>query len=161
MILRILAFAYRDWLFVFALLSAFSVYAFHFYLPGWTATAVLLSGIFLNALLMGGLVGVLVLQYGQKAEISAWTFAYLFILIAGIYYPVSALPTFFYRLALFIPLTYFLDYFRFFYGHSAELAHPLIKGYVSVAIALCGIFALLNWSLNRARRSGILLKLSE
>src|SRR5947209_8320127 len=97
---------------VFSLLAGFSVKAFHFYLPGAIPTLVLLSGIFLNALLMGGLVCVLVLQYGQKAEISAWAFAYLFILLAGIYYPVNHLPPFFYHLSLGIPLTYFLDYFR-------------------------------------------------
>src|SRR5882672_1983925 len=68
---------------VFALLAGLSMKAFHFYLPGWLPTLVLLSGIYLSALLMGGLVCVLILQYGQKAEISAWAFAYLFILIAG------------------------------------------------------------------------------
>jgi len=146
---------------VFAILAEFSIHAFHFYLPGAVPTLVLLSGIFLNALLMGGLVGVLVLQYGQKAEISAWTFAYLFILVAGIYYPVNELPPFFYHVALFIPLTYFLEYFRSFYGHSAHLAYPLLKGYIVVAIGLVGIFALLNLSLARARQSGVLLKLSE
>src|SRR5262249_38949641 len=73
---------------VFSLLALFSTQAFHFYLPGIVPTLVLLSGVFLSALLMGGLVCVLILQYGQKAEISAWAFAYLFILVAGIYYPI-------------------------------------------------------------------------
>jgi len=146
---------------VFALLSGFSMYAFHFYLPGWIPTLILLSGIFLNALVMGGLVGVLVLQYGQKAEISAWTFAYLFILVAGIYYPVNSLPPFFFHLSLGVPLTYFLEYFRSFYGHSAHLKEPLMKGYGIVSVALLGVFALLNFSLARARRNGVLLKLSE
>ena len=77
---------------VFSLLSGFSMYAFRFYWPGLVPTAILLIGVFLNALLMGGLVSILVLQYGQKAEISAWTFAYLFILMAGIYSPATQLP---------------------------------------------------------------------
>src|SRR4029077_6706578 len=106
---------------VFLLLAVFSMKAFNFYLLGWWPTLVLLSGIFLSALLMGGLVCVLILQFGQKAEISAWAFAYLFILLAGIYYPVDRLPPFFYHLSLVIPLTYFLDYYRAFYGPSAHL----------------------------------------
>jgi len=146
---------------VFSLLSGFSTYAFRFYLPGVFPTVILLSGLFLTALLMGGLVSILVLQYGQKAEISAWTFAYLFILVAGIYYPATQLPPFFYHIALFIPLTYFLDFFRNFYGTSAHLAHPLLKGYGLLAITITGMFVGLKMSLSRARRTGVLLRLSE
>src|ERR1019366_5103121 len=94
---------------VFCLLSGFSIWAFGFYLPGWKATVMLLAGVYLMALLLGGFVSVLILTFGQKAEISAWAFAYLFILLAGIYYPVNQLPPFFYHLALVVPLTYFLE----------------------------------------------------
>jgi len=146
---------------VFSLLSGFSMYGFRFYLPGVVPTLVLLSGLFLTALLMGGLVSILVLQYGQKAEISAWTFAYLFILVAGIYYPATQLPSFFYHVALLIPLTYFLDYFRTFYGTSAHLSDPLLKGYGLLAVTIIGMFIGLKMSLSRARRTGVLLRLSE
>lgn len=146
---------------VFALLAGFSVKAFDFYLPGVVPTLLLLAGIFLNALLLGSLVCVLVLQYGQKAEISAWAFAYLFILIAGIYYPVTHLPRGLYQIALLLPLTYFLDYFRGFYGHSANLSYPLLKGFTLLAIQLVLAFYLLSLSLRRARRTGVLLRLSE
>jgi ABC-2 type transport system permease protein len=146
---------------VFFLLAWFSMMMFGFYLPPIGATLILLAGLFLNALLMGSLVCILVLQYGQKAEISAWTFAYLFILLAGIYYPVTHLPPFFYRLSLIIPLTYFLDYFRGFYGHSAQLSHPLLKGFGLIGLTLILSFNLLRLSLARARRTGVLLRLSE
>jgi ABC-2 type transport system permease protein len=146
---------------VFGLLALFSSKAFHFYLPGIVPTLVLLSGIFLSALLMGGLVCVLILKYGQKAEISAWAFAYLFILVAGIYYPISNLPSFFYHIALFVPLSYFLDYFRAFFGPSAHLTHPLLKGYGLLAIGIPATFGLLRLSLHRARKTGVLLRLSE
>jgi ABC-2 type transport system permease protein len=146
---------------VFALLAGFSKYAFGFYLPGVLPTVMLLAGLFLNALLMGGLVSILVLQYGQKAEISAWTFAYLFILVAGIYYPATQLPPFFYHVALFVPLTYFLDYFRTFYGTSAHLVYPLWRGFGLLAILITSMFVGLTFSLARARRTGVLLRLSE
>ena len=146
---------------VFTLLSSFSVWAFGFYLPGWRATAVLLVGVYLMALLLGGFVSVLLMTFGQKAEISAWAFAYLFILLAGIYYPVSQLPPFFYHVALAVPLTYFLEYYRSFYGFSAHLSHPLLKGFGLFAFALTADFLLLRFALQRARRTGILLRLSE
>jgi ABC-2 type transport system permease protein len=146
---------------VFALLAFFSVKAFHFYLPGWIPTLVLLMGIYLNALLMGGLVCILVLRFGQKAEISAWAFAYLFVLLAGIYYPVSQLPGPFYYMALGIPLTYFLEYFRTFYGPSAQLLHPLLKGFALVLLQVGFVFWLLAAALRSARKTGVLLRLSE
>lgn len=146
---------------VFALLAGFSVKAFGFYLPGWKPTIILLIGIFLSALMMGALVCILVLRFGQKAEISAWAFAYLFILLSGIYYPVDRLPTFFYRVALVIPLTYFLEYFRTFYGPSAHLAYPLVKGFALLVALTVLMFLGLQRSLQTARKSGILLRLSE
>lgn len=146
---------------VFVLLAAFSSKAFGFYLPGWGATCLLLIGLFLSALLMGAFVCVLVLRYGQKAEISAWAFAYLFILLSGIYYPVDQLPKGFYQLSLIIPLTYFLDYFRAYYGPSAHLTHPLLKGFSLMLVLTFLVFSLLKWSLINARRTGVLLRLSE
>jgi len=146
---------------VFALLGWFSSKAFGFYLPGWWPTAILLAGLFFSALLMGGVVCILVLRFGQKAEISAWAFAYLFILLAGIYYPVDRLPGFFYKISLAIPLTYFLDYFRAFYGPSAHLQHPLLKGSAELVISITAVFYFLRLSLSSARRSGVLLRLSE
>jgi ABC-2 type transport system permease protein len=146
---------------VFFLLAGFSMKAFHFYLPGILPTLILLSGIFLSALLMGGFVCVLILQYGQKAEISAWALAYLFILVAGIYYPIDRLPHSIYLVAQFVPLSYFLDYFRAYYGPTAHLSHPLLKAYALTVAGLVIDFTLLRLSLHRARRTGVLLRLSE
>src|SRR5258708_6729184 len=143
---------------VFTLLALFSEKMFGFYLPNWSATLLLLGGLFLNALLMGSLVCILVLQYGQKAEISAWTFAYLFILISGIYYPVTNLPPFFYHVSLFVPLTYFLDYFRAFYGHSAHLTHPLIIGFSLLAVFFIVAFHFLRLSLDAGHQTLRLLR---
>jgi ABC-2 type transport system permease protein len=146
---------------VFFLLSGFSRWFFDFYLPGALPTVLLLIGIYLMALLLGGFVCILVLQFGQKAEISAWAFAYLVILFAGIYYPVTQLPKGFYYVSLGIPLTYFLDYFRSFYGRSAMLSLPLLKGFGLVCLGIGGVFAGLQLSLQRARKTGVLLRLSE
>ena len=60
-----------------------------------------------------------------------------------------------------IPLTYFLDAVRVGYGFPSEFAHPLLTGF-----ALVGLYVILaHWALasavTRARRTGLLLKVSE
>ena len=47
---------------------------------------------FLNAAIIGALVLALVLRFGQRAEVAAWAFSYLMLLLCGLYYPVSVLP---------------------------------------------------------------------
>jgi ABC-2 type transport system permease protein len=60
-----------------------------------------------------------------------------------------------------IPLTYFLDAYRAHFGFASEFSHPLATGF-----ALSAVYALLaHWvfraAVERARRTGLLLKMSE
>ena len=87
---------------------------------------IFLAGIFGCALLLGLLVNVLLLTFGQKAEITAWMFAYLFMLLSGIYYPVTTLPTFFFHVSEWIPITYFLEYLRQYFGFTSVFSHVLL-----------------------------------
>ena len=64
-------------------------------------------------------------------------------------------------LAAAIPLTYFLDAYRAYYGFPAEFSHPLAAG-----LGLAALYIVLShWALvvavRSARRSGLLLKMSE
>jgi ABC-2 type transport system permease protein len=84
----------------------------------------------------------------------------LVLVLAGIYYPVSVLPGPVAALASAIPLTYFLDAYRAHYGFQSEFAHPVATGLALSVLYL----ALAHWSLvaavERARRTGQLLKMS-
>ncbi len=60
-----------------------------------------------------------------------------------------------------MPLTYFLDAVRAGYGFAPEFEHPLVKGFALVAVYLVLAHALLAAAVGRARRTGLLLKLSE
>jgi len=53
--------------------------------------------------------------------VAAWSISSLMALICGIYYPISILPTPLPEIARAIPLTYFLEYFRTFYGFDEEI----------------------------------------
>jgi ABC-2 type transport system permease protein len=60
-----------------------------------------------------------------------------------------------------IPLTYFLEYFRSFYGFSSDLSGFLTKGYGYALFYLGLAWIGLDLVIRNAKRTGILIKLSE
>jgi len=150
-------------LLVFGIMGFLSVYFFDMDLrrPGLTGLICFLLGMFLNAAVIGALVVALVLRFGQRAEVAAWAFSYLMLLLCGLYYPISVLPESIQILAQFIPLTYFLDYFRHFYGFPAASKHPLLYGFGQTVLYLILSYGLVSVTLRSAYRRGTLLRLSD
>jgi ABC-2 type transport system permease protein len=64
-------------------------------------------------------------------------------------------------LAQLIPLTYFLDYFRHFYGFPLVSSHPLLYGFSQSVIYLFLSYGLVSLTLKSAYRRGTLLRLSD
>ena len=148
---------------VFGLLAALTLWAFdfNFFAPGIVPVTAFLFGLYLTAMIVGVLVSVLLLLFGLRAEVSAWSTVSVALLVCGLYYPVSVLPAPFAAVAAGIPLTYFLDAFRTHFGFAPEFSYPLVKGFL-----LSGLYVVLSyWALSaaitRSRRTGVLLKLSE
>ena len=129
--------------------------------PGTAAVAVFVLGCFLTAWIVGVLVCALITLFGNRAEAFAWSSVNLVLVLAGIYYPVSVLPEPAAAIARAIPLTYFLDAYRAHFGFSAEFSAPIATGLtlsiVYVLVAHLAFYA----SVQRARRTGLLLKMSE
>jgi len=150
-------------LLVFVIMGGLSVYFFDMDLgrPGLAGLTCFLLGLFLNAAIIGALVLALVLRFGQRAEVAAWAFSYLMLLLCGLYYPVSVLPRGGQFLARLIPLTYFLDYFRHFYGFPLASRHPLLYGFSQTVVYLFVSYGLVSLSLRSAYQRGILLRLSD
>jgi ABC-2 type transport system permease protein len=149
---------------VFLLLSAFCslAFGFNFFQPGWNPLCLFLLGLFLTSALIGTTVCVLVLLFGYHADVAAWSLTSLMSLVCGIYYPVSILPSPLPEIARAIPLTYFLEYFRSFYGFRQGIAgHGLAWGFGLTAIYLLAEALLFKAALHRARKTGMLIKLSE
>ena len=136
-------------------------FGFDFIGAGGLPVAVFLLGCFLTALVIGLLVCALVLLFGTRAETSAWAAVNFFVMLSGIYYPVSVLPGWVQSISAWIPLTYFLDGVRAGYGFPPRYAHPFLTGFaLSLAYALLAQWALAA-AVTRSRRTGLLLKLSE
>lgn len=148
---------------IFVILIVLGRWAFGFdvFRPGPLGLATFLAGCFLTAWIVGVGVCALITLFGNRAEAFAWATANAVLLLAGIYYPVSILPRPAAAVAQLIPLTYFLDAYRSFYGFPSEFAHPIAIGF-----GLAGLYAALAHlaflaSVTHARRSGLLLKMSE
>jgi ABC-2 type transport system permease protein len=148
---------------IFALLAALGWWAFDFRIlaPGPGALALFLAGCFLTAWVVGVGVCALITLFGNRAEAFAWASVNLVLVLAGIYYPVSVLPEPVALLASAIPLTYFLEGFRAHLGFAPHFRAPAISGLL-LAILYAG---LAHWAFYaavcRARRTGLLLKMSE
>ena len=149
-------------LLVFVLLAALSRWAFGFDVlaAGAGNLALFLLGCFLTGWVIGVAVCTLIMQFGTRAEASAWASVNLVLVLAGIYYPVSVLPEPAAALAAAVPLTYFLDAYRAHYGFASEFPHAVTTGLALSAAYL----ALSHWwlvvAIQRARRTGQLLKMS-
>jgi ABC-2 type transport system permease protein len=148
---------------LFTLLAALSWWAFGFrvFAAGGGAVAAFLLGCFLNAWIVGVLVCALITLFGNRAEAFAWASVNLVLVLAGIYYPVSVLPEPAAAIARAIPLTYFLDAYRSHFGFASEFAAPIATGLtMSVVYAVIAHLAFYA-TVQRARRTGLLLKMSE
>jgi ABC-2 type transport system permease protein len=148
---------------VFALLSAVGWWSFGFDAlhAGVAPLLVFLLGCCLTAWAVSVGVCTLIMLFGAKAETAAWASVNFVLTLAGIYYSVAVLPKPVAAVAAAIPLTYFLDAYRAHYGFPAEFARPLVTG-----VALAVLYVVLShWALvsavRSARRSGLLLKMSE
>ena len=148
-------------LIAFVLLSTAAAWGFGFHLPGLMTTALFLFGLFACAFILGILVNILILSFGQKVEITAWMFAQLFMIICGIYYPVDILPKFFQYLALMVPITHFLEFFRQSYGFKAHTPYPLLTGFALTLLYIMLSLRFLSHAYTRARKKGIIIRLSE
>jgi ABC-2 type transport system permease protein len=148
---------------VFALLAWLGWWAFGFDAlhAGMGPLLTFLLGCALTAWVVSVLVCTLIMRLGARAETAAWASVNFVLTLAGIYYSVAVLPEPVAALAAAIPLTYFLDAYRAHYGFTAEFAHPLVTG-----LGLAALYVVLShWALvvavRSARRSGLLLKMSE
>jgi ABC-2 type transport system permease protein len=148
---------------LFALLAALGWWAFGFrvFAPGGAAVAAFLAGCFLNAWIVGVLVCALITLFGNRAESFAWASVNLVLVLAGIYYPVSVLPGPAAAVARAIPLTYFLDAYRSHFGFASEFPAPIATG-LALAVVYAIVAHLAFYAcVQRARRTGLLLKMSE
>jgi len=146
--------------FVFGILVVVSnrLFGFDFLAGGITPVLVFLVGVYAMAAVIGITVCISILTFGQKADVAAWSLSGVVLLVSGIYYPVEVLPPALQALSRAIPLTYFLEYYRSVYIPGP---HNILLGALLAALYLVVGLMMFAWSIERARRTGIMLRLSE
>ncbi len=150
-------------LLIFLLLCVFSYFAFHlnFLDVGIGRLLLFFLGLLFFTAFVGMVVCALAFRLGGRAHVGATFIVSGLVLISGIYYPVEILPKALRFVAYLIPLTYFLEYFRSFYGFAPKSTNPLFLGFLLTALynMIAGYFLCL--SIRNARQKGILIKMSE
>ncbi len=145
---------------VFLILVVVSHYlfGFNFLAGGLLPVLIFLAGVFATAAVIGIIVCICILTFGQKADVAAWSLSGLILLFSGIYYPINVLPGPLQTAARAIPLTYFLEYYRSVFIPEP---HNLALGALLAALYLVIGLVLFDRAIERARRTGIMLRLSE
>ena len=134
------------------------LFGFDFQRGGLLPVLIFLAGVFATAAAIGITVCISILTFGQKADVAAWSLSGLILLVSGIYYPVDVLPPVLQMFARAVPLTYFLEYYRSIFIPGP---HHLATGiFLAVFYLVLGL-VLFDRAIDRARRTGILLRLSE
>lgn len=143
-----------------AILLAIPFYGFNLFQLGPP-----LAGFFLNLLLMGWAIGLmvagLVLRNGMGAESIAWAAIFAIAPICGIYYPIAILPDWLHPLSWLLPASYVFEGMR-----SVLLQHTFRVDYLLYALCLnvlylaVGIWVFLA-AVRNARKSGSLLQSGE
>jgi ABC-2 type transport system permease protein len=128
---------------------------------GVVGTGAFVSGLLISAAAVGLVVATLLLRFGLRAEVSAWSGVSVLLLLCGIYYPVSTLPGPLAAVAWGIPITYLLEGFRAHFGVTPAIEAPLAWGLAMALLYLALAYLLFTRALARSRRTGMLLRLSD
>ncbi|MBI2080236.1 MAG: ABC transporter permease [candidate division NC10 bacterium] len=147
----------------FLVMASFGAWAFgfDFFKAGLLPLVLFLLGCLLSAAGVGVLTCILLLLFGYRAEVAAWSLVSMLMVLCGVYYPVDLLPAPLAAAGRLLPLTGILEGFRAGYGFAPATASPWGEGLaLGVGYLLAGGFTL-HWAARSARRSGMLLRLSE
>jgi len=144
----------------FAVLLAIPFYSFNLFQLGPP-----LAGFFLNLLLMGWAIGLLVsalvLRYGMGAESIAWAAIFALAPLCGIYYPIATLPDWLHPLSWALPASHVFEGMRaVLLQHTFRLDFLLYALLLNVAYLGLGIGVFLA-AVHKARERGALLQSGE
>lgn len=124
-----------------------------------------LAAFFVNLLLTSWSVGLLVcgllLRNGLGAENLAWTFMFVMLPLACVYYPVSVLPAWLQPFAWALPPTYVFEGLRALLSTHRLRADLMMEAFAINALLFAAGIATFLLLLRSARRAGTLLQLGE
>jgi ABC-2 type transport system permease protein len=146
--------------FLISALLAWLLYSFNLFIIG-----IYLLPFMFNLIILGWAIGILttalILRFGQQAEVLAWGIAFLFQPISAVFYPLSVLPKFLQKLAMFIPASYVFEGMRaIIFGRRFSL--NLLLSAFSLNVIYLSLALFFFFRMFRAvRAKGLLAKMGE
>tara|TARA_A100001037_G_scaffold296172_1_gene316314 strand:+ start:1482 stop:2315 length:834 start_codon:yes stop_codon:yes gene_type:complete len=124
-----------------------------------------LIAFFINLMIFGGAIGLivsaLVLRYGMGAESLAWVGIFLVAPISGIYYPISILPDWLQPIAWALPSAYVFEGMRTVLADNVFRADLLINAIMLNVLYIATGFAIFLYVFRIARVRGFLVQMGE
>ncbi len=124
-----------------------------------------LIAFFINLMIFGGAIGLivsaLVLRYGMGAESLAWVGIFLVAPISGIYYPISILPDWLQPIAWALPSAYVFEGMRTVLADNVFRADLLINAILLNVLYIATGFAIFLYVFRIARVRGFLVQMGE
>ncbi len=143
-----------------AVLLAIIFYAFNLFALGLP-----LIGFFINLLISGWSVGLvvsaLVLRFGLGAESLAWVLVFALAPLSAIYYPVTVLPAWLQPAAMVLPMSHIFEGMRqVLFEGTLDVGHMVYAAGLNVVYAVVAVFFALRM-FHAARRLGLFLNVGE
>lgn len=137
---------------------AYIFYGFNIFIFGWHLPFMLF-----NLILFGWTVGFFttgcILRFGRRIEEVAWSFVYFLQPLVGVFYPVSALPSWIQKISNILPLTYlFEEMRRFIIYHEVYLPNLTLSFILNIFYLFASMYFVYSMY-EKGRESGRLTKL--
>ena len=144
--------------FVFLSGVAFVFYAFNIFSidPLMLGTAVFLLSMF--GWTMGLFVTSLILRYGQRIQVLAWSTVWIIQPFSCVFYPLSVLPNWAAKIAVLLPTTYAFEALRASINHTPISYSSLIYAIGISFVFFIAMAVYLQRSFKHAKKSGLLAK---
>ena len=124
-----------------------------------------LIAFFMNLMIFGGAIGLvvsaLVLRYGMGAESLAWVGIFLVAPISGIYYPISILPEWLQPIAWALPSAHIFEGMRAVLAEDVFRAKLLINAIMLNVLYIASGFTMFLYVFRLARIKGFLVQMGE
>lgn len=98
---------------IFIAVASFILYKFNIFMYGFFIIPIIIS-LLLTGWAIGFVIASILIQYGQRVQTAAWVGGILLAPFSAIYYPLSILPTWAQKAALFVPSSYIFEGMREF-----------------------------------------------
>ena len=140
--------------FSFAVLFVYFLYKVKIFILGFYLLPFMLL-LIMTGWCIGFFVAGLILRFGTKVQTLAWTFGWLFGPFSAIYYPVSILPVWAQKIAIFIPSSYVFEGMREVVNKGHLDSNKVLTSFLLNLFYLCFSLVFLRKSFDKALEKGL------